>query len=409
MYLQSLTEDLNIFLRAVYLPVTFLICFILGLYTSSTNDKTELKMPSVKSPKILNVVTSESRITRNALLYDKWKNIKTKAVEDIYDLAFTDNGHGWFTDSSSKIYRTSDGGNSWKMISPLPGKNVSVGSLHFINSNTGWKAEYVQKGPHNYQSDVQTTVLKTMDGGLSWIPQYFANGVSLSKISFVNENEGWAVGSKCKIVDIETWEPFLLHTSDGGKTWLDLSQNLIGLAQIRNSYVQDIGVISPQAAIIITSDRKLFATEDKGNNWEEIGQFEFGNKLGSFVKAPAGDYALMAGVGGRHCCYSTFYSGKNNSLVRNEIPTVYVTHSIYTRDGLLFAAGTIAVEDNQEEVGFREVGVIMISRDNGRRWEIVYEAKKVERINALAIAEESIWAVGDNGLILKALLRDFSN
>jgi photosystem II stability/assembly factor-like uncharacterized protein len=46
--------------------------------------------------------------------------------------------------------------------------------------------------------------------------------------------------------------------------------------------------------------------------------------------------------------------------------------------------------------------VLLVSSDGGRNWSVIYRNTKIKSINAIAaINSEFVWAVGDDGLILR--------
>src|SRR5450759_2056041 len=107
--------------------------------------------------------------------------------------------------ASSWGLATGDG--TWQWVNPSVQGNT-LRSLSFVNANTGWAA-----GDGG-------TVLKTTDGGANWSAQIpspnscagvtpYGNGCNLKGISFIDANNGWAVGAFGTI-----WK-----TGNGGTNW----------------------------------------------------------------------------------------------------------------------------------------------------------------------------------------------
>ncbi len=69
----------------------------------------------------------------------------------------------------------------WFLQNPIPQTN-SLASVHFIDQNTGWTVG--QDG----------TILKTTNGGVSWISQSKPTSPSLYSVHFIDQNTGWSVG-----------------------------------------------------------------------------------------------------------------------------------------------------------------------------------------------------------------------
>ena len=80
--------------------------------------------------------------------------------------------------------------------------------LTMIDANTGWAVG----DPHWDQSQktYKGTIVKTTDGGQTWTAQEAGTAEFLTGVSFVDANQGWAVGTSGTIV----------HTSDGGAHWV---------------------------------------------------------------------------------------------------------------------------------------------------------------------------------------------
>ena len=74
----------------------------------------------------------------------------------------------------------------------MPCSNIpisSYNSVHFFNDNVGWAA-----GGYRIEGQLKSSIIKTTDGGNSWIDQQGPSSDGLSKLYFINENTGWAVG-----------------------------------------------------------------------------------------------------------------------------------------------------------------------------------------------------------------------
>ncbi|MDP4193839.1 MAG: YCF48-related protein [Bacteroidota bacterium] len=97
--------------------------------------------------------------------------------------------------SDNTILKTNDGGNSWIKQTEL--KSGLLQDLQFYDSFTGYTCGY------------GGTVYTTTDGGIKW--NRFGLGITeeLNYLDFVDENKGWAVG----------FYGTVLHTTDSGNSW----------------------------------------------------------------------------------------------------------------------------------------------------------------------------------------------
>ncbi|MDO8366252.1 MAG: YCF48-related protein [Saprospiraceae bacterium] len=100
----------------------------------------------------------------------------------------------------STILKTTDGGLSWADISPAYPQ--AVYSVFFTDPNTG------------YASNFDGFVLKTVDGGATWISNFVSNN-HLFGIFFTDANHGYCVGG-----DWNNNTTVILKTNDAGNTWI---------------------------------------------------------------------------------------------------------------------------------------------------------------------------------------------
>ncbi len=103
--------------------------------------------------------------------------------------------------------------------------------VFFASDMSGWAVGRKTFGPYLWGQ----VILHTADGGVTWTEQYeqaprmdsLFSVFRLDAVAFVDEQTGWAVG-RSEMVDDGGWEQrgAILHTSDGGATWVDQGQNL---------------------------------------------------------------------------------------------------------------------------------------------------------------------------------------
>ncbi len=151
---------------------------------------------------------------------------------------------------------TGDG--SWQWSNPTPQGNT-MKSVSFIDANNGWAA------------GIAGTILKTTNGGASWsteVPSItcgaspvIGSGCNLSGVSFVDANNGWAVG------DYGT----LWHTSNGGASWTSQTSNLpaagcSGGGSCQSTSLSDVHFFDLNTGIA-TASGYAFGTTDGGVTW----------------------------------------------------------------------------------------------------------------------------------------------
>lgn len=145
----------------------------------------------------------------------------------LVDTYFSDAEHGWVVggrasvanptrnDVRAVVLRTEDGGRSWVDRAAPLGAQLPFGEW-------GWKIQFLDErvGYVALESFTRAAILKTTDGGDTWNrievrdPQGNAN---LEGVGFVDENTGWVGGWGSATFQ----EGYSSATTDGGKTWQD--------------------------------------------------------------------------------------------------------------------------------------------------------------------------------------------
>jgi photosystem II stability/assembly factor-like uncharacterized protein len=158
-----------------------------------------------------------------------WNNVTPAGITDFgYSPTsyFFDMSHGWVdlpnqSDPSlpGKLYRTSDGGASWKDSSFPAG---SGGSFSFIDPNTGFYLAALGAGAGSEWVAVEST----SDGGATWKtvfthepgasenPGDLPAGGQKSGISFRDATHGWVTGN----IPMDNYI-YLYYSTDGGSKW----------------------------------------------------------------------------------------------------------------------------------------------------------------------------------------------
>lgn len=109
---------------------------------------------------------------------------------------------GWVVGASGLVLKTDDGGSSWVM--QKSGTEEELVDVFFYDDTYGWIV------------GANGTVLRTTDGGATWRRTAQPTDRHLTGVHFVSAAEGWACGTGGVI----------LHTVDGGWSWGTQSSNM---------------------------------------------------------------------------------------------------------------------------------------------------------------------------------------
>jgi photosystem II stability/assembly factor-like uncharacterized protein len=181
------------------------------------------------------------------------------------------------------------GNANWEVLNN--GAGIGYGpSIDFVNDQVGWLAG-------------NNALLKTEDGGDTWINIPVSFKFDFRNIDFINENVGWLIGYGA-----------LLKTEDGGLTWTEKRSGTI-----TNIYAVNDSVVYVTVENIFL---KIFLkTLDGGENWIDVTQDEDIRRINSmwFFNADSGIVAGQDGDDNR-IILQTFDGG--NSWIRTAYSSI---------------------------------------------------------------------------------------
>lgn len=128
----------------------------------------------------------------------------------------------------------------WQWINPMPPEKESNHMTH-VSGQT-----YVLIGSHY--------ILKTEDGGRSWVHTNHPQVRGLNKVFFLDENIGFVVGRNA----------IFLKTTDGGNNWTEKDTGA------ETAYYEEVYFLNEQVGFIYDLMEGLFKTTDGGENWISI-------------------------------------------------------------------------------------------------------------------------------------------
>jgi photosystem II stability/assembly factor-like uncharacterized protein len=196
-----------------------------------------------------------------------WKSLSGISGRQYSSMIFTTSDSGW-AGGGGVLIRTTNGGAKWEDVPgfydylnhaiPSLVDMISyyvIYSLHFINSKTGWLsvlAMYVNGSHHTF-------ILKTTDGGLTWITQDILYNTyrRLVSFNFVSPQIGYCSGY------IENESGLVYKTTNGGNNWTLIKRDT--LTRFYSSFFinKDTGWVGG----LKNSSGALYKTTDGGISW----------------------------------------------------------------------------------------------------------------------------------------------
>jgi photosystem II stability/assembly factor-like uncharacterized protein len=197
-----------------------------------------------------------------------WTTADSTTDNALYKVAMVDEANGWAVGQAGTVLKTTDGGKTWTKVEA--GTQSYLFSVHAISPQ------------HLVAVGDKATILQTTDGGATWnaskfepqaaddLPEEAAAGLedaaliaqepSFYDVEFVDPNTGWIVGEFGKI----------LKTTDGGKTWKEQQQALVGgeiVDALDLPTFFGIDCIDANECTAVGLDGKIASTKDGGATW----------------------------------------------------------------------------------------------------------------------------------------------
>jgi photosystem II stability/assembly factor-like uncharacterized protein len=336
---------------------------------------------------------------------------------------FFTNNSGWVVGDQGVILHTSDRGEHWTMqtnivwgeseaLDPVPPGNAAKAesksdpNLDADKANSKGvetKLNSTQQAPLNPSANLAKLPLEEkMEAAQS--PPLPRKGQTLSAVAFVDAHRGWVVGDRGTI----------LHTTNGGQSWLTQTNFLISLTSITfgdsehgwlgggfgstmrtldggrlwlvqtNSYTDGFGsmaFVDAQYGWALNGYRTILHTSDGAQSWVTQTNLPTGflNSL-TFINRQCGWAAGSQGI------MSTTDGGK--SWLAQTNPTSAVFYSL-------------AFVDLQRGWAVGDEGIILRTIDGGRSWQAQTNLGPMDLSSLFIVDPQDGWAIGREGTILR--------
>ena len=331
---------------------------------------------------------------------------------------FINETHGW-TMTDYSLYRTIDGGNKWERLSPAPGENARFMAFSFVDELHGWLAMLTQDFAEHYGVGNSSEIMITDDGGTSWkLQASFKDEVEIMDVSFLNVNDGFAVGSKGLDNRPDRGELFVLGTSDGGRDWKDISapakaafKNQWGVANDSGNYIQ----WTSSSVLLLTRGGRVMNTKDRGKTWNIIVAFKderpagFLSSTGYYKLAldPQQRIRVLAGGMGDEGYWGDFVVHEDGRWSSYELSLTPLLDAVFLSDKEVIASGlNVRPKDDKSNRHLQDAGVVLRSFDTGKSWHSIYRSRSSETFFFLTkVKDKEFYAVSDIGTFLRLRLQ----
>ncbi|MBN2000266.1 hypothetical protein JW935_22140 [candidate division KSB1 bacterium] len=276
--------------------------------------------------------------------------LNSAQVQDFY---FLNKDSGWVAGTDASVNRavimsTGNAGQNWRVQS-LDIDGTFMG-IHFTAHDTGYAVGV------NYGSTTTPLILKTMDGGNSWLPQISpVNNGGLVDVVFTSPQVGYAVGFNSdaqktlilRTTDGETWSkinhpeqngtfkkvffaddnygwafgfddvnltPYILQTKNSGINWTKLSH------PAANGRFNDLYFVNSDTGWIVgkqEADALLLFTDNGGDTWTSENVPSFNNVTAINFFTPKHGFIAVQGQAGQS--FTTILETENGGASWTEL------------------------------------------------------------------------------------------
>lgn len=276
---------------------------------------------------------------------------------------FVDSDIGYAVGSKSTLLKTMDGGISWEGISPAGEENIL--DVFFISTTVGVFTK-------------ETTIWKTINGGQSW-DTVSANGTLYypGHLHFINDSIGFLANK---------WGSGYFKTTNAGDTWqqVEINPSIEDFTVTAVQYLdQDIGFVSGTVSSISNSEHYILKTVNGGNTWEQVYSHPFNSNRHIYFHNDSIGFAV-----GPHMYWNmilrTADGGETWHETNMAIAALYLNSFVFSDDGTGLCVG--------------DRGYILKSNDWGQNWENSNEYQcRASIINDAQIIDDSIVYLASKG------------
>jgi photosystem II stability/assembly factor-like uncharacterized protein len=222
-------------------------------------------------------------------------------------------------------------------------------------------------------------ILHTSDGGKTWVRQQTGTELTLSSVFFIDTSRGWAVGE----------EGIIIHTKDGGKTWEKQKSP-------QPYFHMRVHFLTPDVGFIVSEWTHIFSTTDGGKNWQvRFKDQDFILKSISFADQNNG-----WAVGEYEFIYNTRDGGKTWQKQAGKFGLSETTGDV---EGGNYIFDIVAL-DPQRAWGVGIDGYVTKTVDGGKSWqEVKTKAPKTQLFCVATDNTRRTILIGGNGTFLASV------
>jgi photosystem II stability/assembly factor-like uncharacterized protein len=327
-----------------------------------------------------------SLLSLSAIMNAQWKKIPVSTTASFRGLSVVNANVVWTSGTEGTVIRTVDNGKTWSIM-PVPGgEKLDFRGIKAFDANT---AVIISSGP---AEQGQAKIFRTTDGGKSW-KQVFEEqrtGIFFDAIAFWDKAHGIVLS------DPVEGKFALFITGDGGLTWKQLPPSNLpaalpkeGAFAASNSCLVVEGSNNVWFATGGASVARVFHSSDRGKTWQvaETPMHPSNASSGIFSLAfPDAKNGIAAG-------------GDYQKPEGSDLPNIMRTHD--GGKTWQAAAATEPKGVYFSSVAFAGPQIVASGAKGIWSYAGAWKNESADNVNAVVAGSAANWAVGPKGLVLK--------
>lgn len=295
-----------------------------------------------------------------------WTQLTSGFDSALHNVCFLNQDIGFVSGAYGKILKTENGGTTW--VAKNSGTTEGLACIQFVSSTVGYASSGFYPG--------FSTVIKTIDGGNTWTKTNVKPLMSGSGMWFLNANKGFYA-----CADGLYHSSVILRTLNGGDTWDTVYQ--------ANGWVSFFHFADSLHGFATVNNGTVLKTTDGGSSWttQNLGNTLWGSGI-YFLNKDTGFVGGQpkSGTGG-----APIYKTVNAGLTWTPIASANMIFKICFSDADHGYALTV------DTTG---AGFMIKTANSGSSWAI--ESTPKNNLRGIYFLNSSLgFAVGDSGVILK--------
>ncbi|MCF8370387.1 MAG: T9SS type A sorting domain-containing protein [Bacteroidales bacterium] len=222
------------------------------------------------------------------------------------------------------IAKTTDGGQTWDSLTSNDYIGYSFSKIHFLNADTGFvRGEF-------------SGLLKTTDGGISFIQISLPNSVFASEIYFQSSSNGF-VGTY-HAPSTNTMVYTIIRTDDLGDSWTEVyTDTMNGTNGINNRAISELFFADSLTGFAVGGNGLFLRTTDGGLTWAKSAISPYTGLSGLYFTSP--DVGYINNAGG----ISQSADGGNTWQAQNISPPSIIWQIGFATDSIAYAVGDYGI------------------------------------------------------------------